>query len=231
MCPPSPLGFGIVAPRLDCSEVVRLLERQRDDGWQLGAQCYVSLEGETLLDVAVGEAQPGQPLAVDDIMLWYSSGKPLTTVAVLQLWEQGRLGLDDRVGDFIDGWGGGQGALHDPPRAHPHRRVPDVPRPGLRPGHLVRRCHRTHRRVARDVGTGHRGRVPPGDRLEGLGRDRRSGRRPTHRALRARRSAHAARPRLDVPRDPARRNESSARASCRWRGRGTRCRSSTTKAH
>jgi CubicO group peptidase (beta-lactamase class C family) len=108
MCPPSPLGFGIVAPRLDFSEVVERLVRQRDDGWQLGAQCYVSVGGETLLDVAVGEARPGQALTVDDIMLWYSSGKPLTTVAVLQLWEQGRLGLDDQVGDFIDDWGGGK---------------------------------------------------------------------------------------------------------------------------
>ncbi len=97
-----------MAPRLDFSEVGELLERQRADGWQLGAQCYVSVEGETMLDVAVGEARPGQQLAIDDVMLWYSSGKPVTTVAVLQLWEQGRLRLDDRVGDFIDGWGGGK---------------------------------------------------------------------------------------------------------------------------
>ena len=26
-------------------------------------------------------------------MLWYSAGKPLTTVAILQLWERSRLGL------------------------------------------------------------------------------------------------------------------------------------------
>ena len=97
-----------MAPRLDFSEVVGLLERQRSDGWHLGAQCYVSVGGEPLLDVAVGEAQAGQRLAVDDVMLWYSSGKPVTTVAVLQLWEQGRLGLDDRVGNFIAGWGGGK---------------------------------------------------------------------------------------------------------------------------
>ena len=41
-------------------------------------------------------------------MLWYSSGKPWTTVAVLQLWEQGRLGLDDLVADYVDGWGDGK---------------------------------------------------------------------------------------------------------------------------
>jgi len=41
-------------------------------------------------------------------MLWYSSGKPVTTVAVLQLWERGRLGLDDPVGRYIPGWGAGK---------------------------------------------------------------------------------------------------------------------------
>lgn len=97
-----------MAPRLDLSEVTVALERQRLAGWHSGAQCYVSIDGETVLDVAVGESRPGRALRTDDVMLWYSSGKPLTTVAVLKLWEQGRIGLDDRVGDFIDGWGGGK---------------------------------------------------------------------------------------------------------------------------
>jgi len=29
-------------------------------------------------------------------------------VAILQLWERGRLGLDDRIGDYVDDWGGGK---------------------------------------------------------------------------------------------------------------------------
>lgn len=91
-----------LAPALD------LLEEQRVAGWHLGAQCYVSRHGEVLLDAAIGESVPGRALRVDDLMLWYSSGKPWTTVAVLRLWEQGRLGLDDLVGDYIDGWGDGK---------------------------------------------------------------------------------------------------------------------------
>ena len=85
--------------------------------------------GEPLLDLAVGEPGPGGPCETDDVMLWYSVGKPLTTVAVLQLWEQGRLGLDDLVAEYVAGLGCGQGAGDDPPRAHPHRRLPDVRRP------------------------------------------------------------------------------------------------------
>jgi CubicO group peptidase (beta-lactamase class C family) len=87
---------------------VELLEAQRDAGWHTCAQAYVSVHGEPLLDVAVGESTAGRPLHTDDIMLWYSSGKPWTTVALLQLWEQGRLGLDDLVAEYIDGWGNGK---------------------------------------------------------------------------------------------------------------------------
>jgi CubicO group peptidase (beta-lactamase class C family) len=96
------------ATRPELARVVDVLERQRADGWHDGAQCYVSLRGEVLLDTAVGESRPGRDLRPDDLMLLYSAGKPMTVVAVLQLWEQGRLGLDDRVGDYVDGWGGGK---------------------------------------------------------------------------------------------------------------------------
>jgi CubicO group peptidase (beta-lactamase class C family) len=90
------------------SGVVEVLERQRAHGWHDGAQCYVSRHGEVLLDASVGESRPGRALEPDDLMLLYSAGKPLTVVAVLRLWEQGKLGLDDRVGDYVDGWGAGK---------------------------------------------------------------------------------------------------------------------------
>ena len=88
--------------------VVELLEHRRADGWHECAQVYVSLGGEVLLDATVGASRPGRPLAGDDIMLWYSSGKPLTTVAVLQLWERGAFDLDDRVQRFLPGFGAGK---------------------------------------------------------------------------------------------------------------------------
>jgi CubicO group peptidase (beta-lactamase class C family) len=89
-------------------EVLDTLEHQREQGLHDGVQAYVSRFGEPLLDVAIGESVPGRALERDDVMLWYSSGKPLTTTAVLQLWERGRLGLDDRIADFVDGWGAGK---------------------------------------------------------------------------------------------------------------------------
>src|SRR2546430_189838 len=69
---------------------------------RLGMVDHVPLVG------AVGEPRLGRRLEVDDLMLLYSAGKPVTVVAILQLWEQGKLGLDDRVGEYVDGWGAGK---------------------------------------------------------------------------------------------------------------------------
>ena len=92
----------------DLAAVTELLERRRADGWHDGAQCYVSRHGDVLLDATVGESRPGRGLEPDDLMLLYSAGKPLTAVAILQLWEQGKVGLDDLVGEYVDGWGAGK---------------------------------------------------------------------------------------------------------------------------
>ncbi|HVM40973.1 MAG TPA: serine hydrolase domain-containing protein, partial [Acidimicrobiia bacterium] len=92
----------------DFEPVLDVLRRQRDDGLHLGAQICVELHGERVLDTAIGESVPGRDLRPDDVMLWYSSSKPSTAVAVLQLWERGRLGLDDLVADYVPGWGAGK---------------------------------------------------------------------------------------------------------------------------
>jgi CubicO group peptidase (beta-lactamase class C family) len=63
----------------------------------LGAQLYVSLQGEPVADAALGEDRPGQPLTRGHLMLWLSSTKPVPAVAIAQLWERGLLELDDPV--------------------------------------------------------------------------------------------------------------------------------------
>jgi CubicO group peptidase (beta-lactamase class C family) len=76
-------------------------------GLHLGAQLYVSRGFETALDTAIGLARPASqdrpalPMTPQTITLWLSAGKPLTAVAIAQLWERGLLDLDDAVAKFI----------------------------------------------------------------------------------------------------------------------------------
>ncbi len=79
----------------------RCLERGIAAGLQLGAQLAVMRNGATLLNLALGENLPGEPLTAGHLMPWLSAGKPLTAVAVLQLWERGKLDLEAPIGAVI----------------------------------------------------------------------------------------------------------------------------------
>jgi CubicO group peptidase (beta-lactamase class C family) len=78
-----------------------------EKGLHIGAQIYVSLKDAVIADAGFGMARPdrpdrpGAPITPDTITLWLSSGKPLTAVAIAQLWERGLLDLDDPVARVI----------------------------------------------------------------------------------------------------------------------------------
>lgn len=79
---------------------------ERIPSHHVGAQLYVSLRGEPVIDDAVGDAREGGPrLTTDHLMLWFSSTKPLTAVAIGQLWERGLLDLDHPVVRFMPEFG------------------------------------------------------------------------------------------------------------------------------
>ena len=75
--------------------VLEVLERQRAAGLHTGAVVYVSLRGEVVMHEAVGE------LKTEQVLPWLSAGKPITAVAIAQLWEKELLELDDAVSRHI----------------------------------------------------------------------------------------------------------------------------------
>lgn len=89
--------------------VVAALEHGVAAGDHLGAQLVVLVDGEVRADIAVGEAAPGRALGGDTLLPWFSVTKVVTAVTVLQQWEAGRLGLDDRVVDHLPDRAGGNG--------------------------------------------------------------------------------------------------------------------------
>jgi len=77
------------------------LEQGIADDSHLGAQIYISLNGRVVLDIGIGEARFGVPMRSDSIVWWLSAVKPVTAVAIAQLWERGKLELDDRIAPHI----------------------------------------------------------------------------------------------------------------------------------
>jgi CubicO group peptidase (beta-lactamase class C family) len=79
----------------------RVIEDGIARGLHAGAQLYVSLEGRTIADLVFGHARDGVPMTPAHLNLWMSATKPVAAVAIAQLWEAGRLELDDRVARHI----------------------------------------------------------------------------------------------------------------------------------
>jgi CubicO group peptidase (beta-lactamase class C family) len=71
------------------------------EGLHIGAQLYVSLADRVVADLAFGESRAGVAMTPETLMLWMSATKPVTAVAIAQLWERGLLELDDPVARHV----------------------------------------------------------------------------------------------------------------------------------
>jgi CubicO group peptidase (beta-lactamase class C family) len=89
------------SPPTELPRTVSILQHGIDEKLHPGAQLYVSRNGTAVADLALGESQLGTPMTRDSMTLWLSAGKPIAAVAIAQLWERGRLALDDRVATHI----------------------------------------------------------------------------------------------------------------------------------
>jgi CubicO group peptidase (beta-lactamase class C family) len=78
-----------------------VIQRGMDERLHIGAQVCVVLKEQVVAEVALGEARPGVAMTGDVLMRWLSAGKPVTAVAIAQLWEQGKLALDDPVARHV----------------------------------------------------------------------------------------------------------------------------------
>jgi CubicO group peptidase (beta-lactamase class C family) len=83
-----------------------LKTRYVDAGKLPGAAIMVSRKGEIAHYgvVGQGDVERGTPLAEDSIYRIYSMTKPLTSVALMMLVEEGALALEDPVEKFIPSW-------------------------------------------------------------------------------------------------------------------------------
>jgi CubicO group peptidase (beta-lactamase class C family) len=77
-----------------------------DTGRLPGAQLLVARHGEVVHQATLGrmDVERDRPLRDDALWRIYSMTKPITSVALMMLWEEGRFTLNDPVHRFIPAW-------------------------------------------------------------------------------------------------------------------------------
>ncbi len=96
-----PESRGISADSL--MRVRQFLQNAVDDQWISGAVAMLSIDGDIVFEEAFGFNNIAQKDSMEtpDIFRIASMTKPITTLAVLQLYEAGKLDFDDPVSKFI----------------------------------------------------------------------------------------------------------------------------------
>lgn len=79
------------------------LQTAIDSQWTLGGVALVAAQGKVVYHEALGfsDQEKTDSLQLDDIFRMASMTKPVTTVAVMQLVEQGKLSVEDPVSQYI----------------------------------------------------------------------------------------------------------------------------------
>lgn len=97
----SPESVGLHSPQLD--RISDWMRRQIERDWLPGMSVLIHRRGETAFFDAAGlmDVEAGKPLAADTIFRIYSMTKPVTSVAVMMLYEEGRFQLDDPLAKFL----------------------------------------------------------------------------------------------------------------------------------
>lgn len=97
----APEAVGVSSERLQ--RLTAAMQRYVDEGRVAGLVTYVARRGHVVHHQAFGQAdrEAGVPMAKDSIFRIASQSKALTSVAVMMLVEEGRIGLMDPVSRFI----------------------------------------------------------------------------------------------------------------------------------
>jgi CubicO group peptidase (beta-lactamase class C family) len=118
----APEDVGLSSERL--RRVDAWMDRQVDEGRLTGLSVTVSRRGQVVYQACRGLAdrERGVAMAPDTIVRIYSMTKPLTTTALMMLYEEGRFQLDDPITRFLPCFanmrvcvGGGRGLMETVP--------------------------------------------------------------------------------------------------------------------
>ena len=97
----SPASAGMSATQLDLMD--ELIQEYIDKQWLPGGVFLVARKGKIVYFKSFGNrsGKNSDPYHKDDIFRIASMTKAITTISIMQLYEQGKLGLDDPVSNFL----------------------------------------------------------------------------------------------------------------------------------
>ncbi|WP_201022982.1 serine hydrolase domain-containing protein [Sphingopyxis sp. H115] len=89
--------------KIDKARIDAALKAMIADGRAAGTSALIWQDGREVYYGAAGMADRvgGRPMARDTIVQIYSMTKPVTGVALMQLWERGKFGLDDPLAKYL----------------------------------------------------------------------------------------------------------------------------------
>ncbi len=101
----TPESVGLSASRL--SRITTHFNRYVDEGRLPGYSVMIARRGEPAFFTRYGQSdvETGKPLAEDTLFRIYSMTKPITSVALMMLYERGLFQLDDPISDYLPALG------------------------------------------------------------------------------------------------------------------------------
>jgi len=99
LAPTTPEQVGFSAERL--KKLDAFVAQAVADGEIVGATTLLARHGKMVSFNTYGEAAPGRPMTKDALFRIYSMSKPITGVAMMILFEEGKWKLDDPVTKFV----------------------------------------------------------------------------------------------------------------------------------
>ena len=99
----SPANVSAPAVRLESKRIDDALTRMVADGRAAGVAVLVWKDGREahFSNAGYADREAQRPMTRDTIAQIYSMTKPITGVALMQLWEQGKFGLDDPLSRYL----------------------------------------------------------------------------------------------------------------------------------
>lgn len=102
LSPNNPDNLGLSSQRTQ--RLLDVLQREVDRGYIPGAVVMLARHGSVALHAALGQRDPtasGEPMQTSDIFRIYSMTKPVVSVAIMMLVEQGRLMINEPVATYL----------------------------------------------------------------------------------------------------------------------------------